>query len=674
MGAMSGDEKSGGQRRKRAVGRPVVPSGPLADLKNLVYELYLAAGTPTLDLIAARTVKDQTLAGAPGRDTVGRIIGGADLPPSQADLTAVVTVLALAARADADHAVGRARDLWIAALADAARVPPCAVRVSDADPRRLGVHAAISVPGAPDGSPPEYVPRDADGGEDGVRAKVKAAAEDGGFVLLVGGSSVGKTRSAYEAVTAALPDWWLVHPAGPSEVAALAAAPTARTVVWLDEFQHYLDGEHGLAGGTVRVLLNAPHPVVIIATIWPDLHADYTAARLPGRGDLHGRAREVLGLATVIRADADFSEGEMERARGAAARDRRLAVALGTADYGLTQTLAAAPQLIARWHDAQGSRPYAWAVLTAALDAARLGARAPLSADFLRAAAPGYCTSRQQAQAPDDWFEQALTYATAELRGAASALAPAGVGMGQIVGYAVAEYLAQHAARERRPARVPASTWEAMLAHVTDNADSARFANSAARRLLYGYAIPLYRRAADSGDEIAADQLVGLLYNCGDFDEAFRIRPSLADVDRAMRQALEDEVASATRRDADRRRARQDDSSPGVAFGPPAQPPALPSLGEIDNPAYATPKDDDLEWLLARADSGEQPFADLADVAVNRLLMYRRDLDGLLARADAGCEGVVWSLATLLASQGRAEEAGRLRRFGLNPDGSIADP
>ena len=103
--------------------------------------------------------------------------------------------------------------------------PPGAVRVAEADPRRLGVHAAISVPGVPDEVPPEYVLRDADTGGHGVRAKVEAAAERGGFVLLVGGSSVGKTRCAAEAVKALLPDWWLVHPDGPGEVAALAAAP-----------------------------------------------------------------------------------------------------------------------------------------------------------------------------------------------------------------------------------------------------------------------------------------------------------------------------------------------------------------------------------------------------------------------------------------------------------------
>jgi hypothetical protein len=131
------------------------------------------------------------------------------------------------------------------------------VRVGKVDPRRLGVHAAISVPGVPDDVPPEYVPRDADAAEHGVRAMVAAAAERGGFVLLVGGSSVGKTRCAVEAVKALLPDWWLAHPAGPAEVSALAQAPPPRTVVWLDELQRYLDGEHGLTGAVVRALLNA---------------------------------------------------------------------------------------------------------------------------------------------------------------------------------------------------------------------------------------------------------------------------------------------------------------------------------------------------------------------------------------------------------------------------------
>ena len=309
-------------------------------------------------------------------------------------MLARLVALGITASAPSADAGGPARDVGPAR-------PAGAVRVSEADPRRLGVHAAISVPGVPEEVPPEYVPRDVDTAEHGVRARVAAAAQRGGFVLLVGGSSVGKTRCAVEAVKALLPDWWLVHPAGPAEVAALAQAPSPRTVVWLDELQRYLDGEHGLTGGVVRALLNAPHPVVIIGTLWPDWYTAYTTVPDPGGPDPHAREREVLDLADVVRIGPEFSPAEQDRARAAAARDPRLRVALEAAGYGLTQTLAAAPQLVARWEDAQTASPYAWAVLTAALDAARLGARAPLSTDLLRAAAPGYCTSQQQAEAPE---------------------------------------------------------------------------------------------------------------------------------------------------------------------------------------------------------------------------------------------------------------------------------
>ena len=43
---------------------------------------------------------------------------------------------------------------------------------------------------------------------------------------------------------------------------------------------------------------------------------------------------------------------------------------LSAAGYGLTQTLAAAPQMVARWENARAAAPDAWAVLIAALDAA----------------------------------------------------------------------------------------------------------------------------------------------------------------------------------------------------------------------------------------------------------------------------------------------------------------
>ena len=523
--------------------------------------------------------------------------------------------------------------------------PTGGVPVSKADPRLLGVHAAISVPGVSDEVPPEYVPRNVDAAEFGVRAKVAAAARRGGFVLLVGGSSVGKTRSAFETVTTLLPDWWLVHPAGPAQVAALAAAPTPQTVVWLDELQNYLDGEHGLTGSVVRALLNSPHPAVIIGTLWPDWYTAHTTMPAPGGGDPHAREREVLGLAEVVRIEPEFSPAEQERARAAATRDRRLAIALEAAGYGLTQSLAAAPQLVARWQDARTASPYAWVVLTAALDAARLGARAPLSAGFLRAAAPGYCTSQQQAEAPDNWLEQALAYATAKLHGAAAALSPAGAGMGQVAGYTAADYLLQHASRERRTVRAPASTWDAILSHIRDPADAARLANSARDRLLYRYAIPLYRHAAGIGegtaaepasdDETAAWRLARLLVHCGDLDGAEQALRPWADAGHwHVARRLADMLAVRGNLDGLRARAVAGDRSAASRLAR-----LLAVRGDLDE-------------LRVRADAGDQEAAGgLAD-----LLERRGDLDGLRARADAGDRPAARPLAWLLAERGDLDE------------------
>jgi len=636
------------------------------------------------------------------KSTVGEIVTGKRLPT----MGKLIAFLDVCGVAPADYAQ------WLAAwerarTADLAQ-PAGAVRVRDARPRLLGVHAAIQVEEKVPGELPVYVPRDID---DGLRAGLAADTQRGCFVLLIGGSSVGKTRTLYEAVLAALPDWWLVHPAGPAEVAALAAAPTPRTVVWLDELQRYLDGERGLTGGVVRALLGAPHPVVIIGTLWPDRYTAYATVPAPGGDDPHAREREVLDLAAIIRIGPEFSPAEQGRARAAAARDPRLRVALEAAGYGLTQTLAAAPQLVARWEDAQAIDPYAWAVLTAALDTARLGARAPLSVGLLRAAVVDYLTSQQQAEAPGTWFEQALAYATVKLHGAVAALSPAGAGMGQVAGYIVADYLIQHASRERRSARVPASTWDALLSHVQDHDDAARLANSAQDRLLYCYAIPLYRHAADAGDWRAADRLAQLLADQGDLD-GLRARAGAGDADAASSLAylLRD------RGDLDGLRVRADN---GDGFAVLDLAGLLADQGDLDEaeqilrpwvdagatlaqPMLARVLADrgDLDGLRARAGAGDYAAAiRLAELLAERgdldaaeqilrapadagdgsaaerlasLLVERGDLEGLRARADAGDYAAAIRLADLLAKQGRNEEAERLRRFGLNPDGSTA--
>jgi hypothetical protein len=443
------------------------------------------------------------------RQVAGGVAQAADLWRHLVDLSAGYAQAA----ASVDQAL-LARDLGtriggptsVAQIAAAPVPERSMVRVSEADPRQLGVHASIRVAGV-DSDMPSYVERDVDGGERGVRALVARAARQGGFVLLVGGSSVGKTRCAYEAVRTVLPDWRLVHPSGPEEIAALATDPPHRTVVWLDEIQRYFGGERGLAGGTIRALLSAPAPIVLVATIWPDRYLRFTDPPTYDSADPHAQEREVIELADVLVVADAFTPAEQRRAETAAATDRVLATALNTTGFGLTQTLAAAPQLVSHWEIAKTVHPYAWAVLLAAVDLSGLGAAHPLPEALLRDAAPGYCTDRQRAEAPDDWFERGIAYATRKLHGATAALScVGGIEMGTTVGYGVADYLLQHVLRARAAEPIPTSVWDGLVEHLTNTDDMVEVAENAAARMLYRYAVPLYRRAADAGNRSAADR------------------------------------------------------------------------------------------------------------------------------------------------------------------------
>ncbi|MEU4442751.1 hypothetical protein AB0K14_00320 [Actinosynnema sp. NPDC050801] len=385
-------------------------------------------------------------------------------------------------------------------------IPPrhVVVPVREADPLRLGVHRPITV--GSDTSMPHYVPRDVDVR---LRALIAEAAERGGFVLLVGGSSVGKTRSLFEAVRQVVPDRSLVQP---TTVRGLEGLD--RIVLWLDELQSHLDGEHGLSASVVRGLL--ARQVIVVATLWPDYYNAYTEQGEPFK-DRYAPERDLLKLTKVVHVGAAFTTAERSRAEAAAPQDERLRVALKSRDFGLTQVLAAAPQLVHRWESAH---PYARAVMTAALDATRLGAHSALATDFLEAAASGYCTPAERASAPADWFRRALDYATKRQLGATAPLVAMGQAMGVVDGYRVADYLLQHADRTRRATAPPQAFWDACASLVVDDGDAARLGRAALERRLHGFAHTLLDRAARPGLPAAMHDLVELHRTTGDRGQA----------------------------------------------------------------------------------------------------------------------------------------------------------
>jgi TPR repeat protein/transcriptional regulator with XRE-family HTH domain len=406
--------------------------------------------------------------------------------------------------------------------------------VAASDPRQLGVHPAISV-AAPGDRPghgrrlpelPPYVARDVDAE---LREAILDAAGHGGLVVLVGASSTGKTRAAYEAVRAELPNWRLLHPADPAELATAVAArrlPRAGVVVWLDEAQHYLTGPDRLTTAMARTLLDPDQPMVLVATMWPQWYEQLSTpppADVPLSDaediDPHRHARQILTSAARLVHLASFSQAECARAKVLADEDPRLATALRDSHYGPIEVLAGAPQLVERFEHA--ANPYAKAVMTAAIDYRRLGHNAPLTAELLQSAATGYLTGQQIATASSDWFTSAIDYATRLLHGATSSLIPVpGTSMGTIIGYTVADYLLQHGQATRRDIPPPASIWDAAVSHITDLSVRMALARAAARQNLYQRAVPLAKPAADAGIPNAMLLLARSLESLGQTQEA----------------------------------------------------------------------------------------------------------------------------------------------------------
>lgn len=215
------------------------------------------------------------------------------------------------------------------------------------DPIAVGVHPAIAPTGGRTGEievrAPVYVPRDRDG-------ELRERLVKGGFVLLVGDSTAGKSRAAFEGIHEVLSDHVLVVPRDREALAAAVERTVreSRAVLWLNDLEAYL-GTGGLTGEQVgRLVGGNGHHRVIMATLRSAEHARLTgepadaddAARLAGRA-----AREVLEQAHLVRLQRMFTPGECERARSRAG-DGRIRSALEHAgEVGIAEYLATGPQL-----------------------------------------------------------------------------------------------------------------------------------------------------------------------------------------------------------------------------------------------------------------------------------------------------------------------------------------
>ncbi|MBN6040349.1 hypothetical protein [Amycolatopsis sp. 195334CR] len=291
------------------------------------------------------------------------------------------------------------------------------------NPIQLGVHPAVQIESFE--RVPVFVRRD-------VMETLVSTIKNDHFVLIVGESTAGKSRAAYEAIHELLPDHRLIVPGNREAVGVAIAAilDSSRSVLWLDDIERYL-GEGGLNGAAISSILSGRcHKIV--ATMRSEEFsyfcggsanmADATRSRETIR-----QGWEVLRLASRIDLRRSWSSHEVRRAQLTQPEDPRITEALKHVNnFGVAEFLAAGPQLLATWRDAwaPGTHPRGAALVLAAVDARRAGMHRPLPLEMLTRAHEQYLHSRGGHQLRPESVAEAIDWATTPLHATSSLLIP----------------------------------------------------------------------------------------------------------------------------------------------------------------------------------------------------------------------------------------------------------
>lgn len=479
------------------------PEDPLRLFCTQLAELRADAGGPTLRELSR-------MPGVPSTSQLSDIFSGKIKKPPDRDVVRLLVLACLDRAGDRPlrgpsalaHWLARYDDLvvrWERPAATAVAGPTALTAPLDQwSPYSLGVHHAITVDGPPAaGAAPltPYVPRR----HDAQLRRLLADRPTALMAVLVGESSTGKTRGMLEAVRSSVPDWPITHPIDAETL--LATIDTLRTpgVLWLNETQRYLDGPAGarVAQALHRLLSMPPGPVIVLGSMWLRQHWDRLTQRpSEGRPDPHLEVRELLlGLTHRIDVPPSFDDpGARSALEHQTRQDTRLAMANKTAHAGhVIQVLAGGVALANQY--AHPTNPYGHAILSAAIDARRLGYRSLLPEALLRDAAPGYVSPQDratEAAQTGQWFEDTFAYAQRPTHGVA-ALTPerAQAGMGEPDGFQLHDYLDQYGTLRRRSAPVPATTWSSLAQHTTSAEDRLSLIEQAMLRGQYHHAFSL---------------------------------------------------------------------------------------------------------------------------------------------------------------------------------------
>jgi hypothetical protein len=346
--------------------------------------------------------------------------------------------------------------------------------VADWDPLSAGVHRAKQ---SSDGSAiPPYVARDVD---EHLRSCLHYGRTKGTFTLIVGDSTAGKTRAAFEAVHSILADYKVFVPRSADDIRAfllLTHSLPRPCILWLDDLDRYL-GRDGIDSSILDAFLRK-HTVIVgtmraerFEAIRDGRESHDAPDRTVGDPQTASFASQVLRMVETIQLDRLWSPSELDRLE--AYDDGRLIDAYRHhGPYGIAEYLAGGPLLWQEWRNAirAGGHPRGAAIVAVSVDLARAGLTGARSSSLIVKLHERYLTMMGGARLRPENLEDALDWATRVRFGVSSLLMP---GSEPDTLYPF-DYIVDTAMRERNFPLIPEFIWEAARENERDEADRMR--------------------------------------------------------------------------------------------------------------------------------------------------------------------------------------------------------
>lgn len=528
-------------------------------------------------------------------------------------------------------------------------------KVRDVDPLELGVHRAPLHSGS---AVPAYIRRDTD---DALQFALREAQSSGGFLLLIGDSTAGKSRSAYQGLLEEVPDWKIFYPSDSAELGGSALSILTQDepcVIWLDDLERFV-GTGGLSPTVINHFKRANK--IMMATIRGEQYArllkntvDHSHANAH-TGSESTHFQKILDQSVVLLLPRLWTATELERAKQST--DTRIKYATQQSEtFGVAEYLAAGPRLREEWQAAWGvgTNPRGASLVAAAVDCARAGIVRSVSKAFLTTLHEVHLSRAGGSLLTPENVEQAFDWATKRRSGVASPLIPDGAG-----NYRAFDYLVDHAMREGATPPIDPDVWEHVLTYASQNFSLlSSVALAAYQADMIDTAIRAWTLMAEDGNPTAAISLGKVAENEGNSEEAERWYRMAHDLGDSEGQTYIGLMAERTKDIAGAERSYRIAAGAGDTHGMSHLAMLLKRKGNLTESE---------KWFrkAATLDTGKNYSAGLAEVLMElgRLdeaeQLYRRAMDGGDADAAVG-------LGALLNGVGRSAEAIQIWKDGVD--------